>query len=289
VGNRHGYVQMIVQRACVQSVLAVMRPDGCLIPPFPEGCLYLVVLNEPQANVKWKQLNWEGMPLMELRISVWQLEKWALQGMDERLAAWLLHAEIVWDKDDFMKHMRQRLLRMPAQLQKRRICEEYSLLLRYFLQSKEFLQQGLSLDAYQSLMLALDAWARLIVIEAGELPDAAIWMRVKQLDPAVYKLYEELAASHELLQKRIELLLLPIDVCITSKLKDCARFVLDIMKSKQGAWLLQELLEHPELVNTRIELPLLLEKLAQRAIVQEITLDTSLDRTGERAYLLPPG
>jgi hypothetical protein len=277
-----------MQQTDVQSVLAVLKHDACT-PLLLEGCLYLIVLNEPQANVKWKQFVWEGTPVAELRISVWQLEKWALQGLDGRLAAWLLHAEIIWDKDDFMKQMRLRLQRLPSQLQKRRICEEYSLLLRYFLQTKEFLQQGQSLDAYRSLMLALDAWARLIVYEAGEQPDEAIWMRVKQLDSAVYKLYEELAASHEFLEKRIELLLLPIDFYITSRMKDCARFVLEIMQSKQGPWLLQELLEHPELVKSRIELPLLMEKLAQRSIVQEITLFTSMERTGERAYLLSPG
>jgi hypothetical protein len=288
VDNRHDYVRMLVQQAGVQSVLAVLKHDTCT-PLLLDGCLFLVVLNEPQANVKWRQFVWGGTPVVELRMSVWQLEKWALQGLDGRLAAWLLHAEIIWDKDDFMKQMRQRLQRLPSQLQKRRICEEYSLLLRYFLQAKEFLQQGLSLDAYQSLMLALGAWAKLIVIEAGEHPDAAIWMRVKQLDSSVYKLYEELAASHELLEKRIELLLLPIDFCITSKMKDCSRFVLEIMQTKQGPWLLQELLEHPELVKSRIELPLLMEKLAQRSIVQEITLYTSWEQTGEKAYLLAPG
>ena len=85
-------------------------------------------------------------------------------------------------------------MRIPEHIQKLRVCEEYSCLLRHYLEAKELLQQGCALDAYQSILHALQVWARLVIWKrTTALP--AIWMQVKQLDPSVFKLYEELISK----------------------------------------------------------------------------------------------
>jgi hypothetical protein len=284
VETQRAYTQALLQRADVQSVLVVQRHDK---PTsfLAEKC-YLVMVNRPDADMTIRQFVYDGEFISEQQFSTWQLEKWAVHGMNERLVGLFQQAEIIWDKADYMKGMKQRLLRLPAPLQKQRVCEEYSGLLRRYLEAKDLLQQGLALDAYQSLMLALRAWARLIVSEAGEQPQTAIWLQVKQLDSAVYKLYEELSASSETVEKRIELLLLAIDFCLTSKLRECSQYVLDVMQTRNRPWLLQELLDHPVLARSRIELPLLLEKLVQRSIVQEVFLPSITEHVNEKAYLL---
>lgn len=282
--NLCGYTQTLLQRADVQSVLMVPRHDKHT--SLLAGRLFLIVVKRQDAESACRQFVYNGELIIEQQFNTWQLEKWAHQGLDERLAGLFHQAEIIRDEGNYVTGMMERLLRMPASLQKRRVCEEYSILLRRFLEAKDFLHHGLALDAYGSLMLALSAWARLIVSQAGEQPESAIWLQVKRLDSAVYKLYEELSASSEVVEKRIELLLLPIEFCLTSQLKECAQYVLEVMQTRSRPWQLQELLDHPALAQSRIELHLLLEKLVQRSIVHEVLIPSTVNQASERAYLL---
>jgi hypothetical protein len=283
VENHRVFTNALWQQAHVQSVLVVQRNDK--LTSFLSGCCYLVVVNRPDVESTIRQIVIDGELIVEQRFSTWQLEKWAVHGLDESLVPLFYHADIIFDKDDYIKGVLPRLLRMPPLLQKQRVCVEYSVLLRRFQEAKDFLSQGLAIDAYQSLMLALQAWARLLVCEAGEQPEPAIWLQVKKMDASVYKLYEELSASSETMEKRIELLLLPIEFCLTSKLKECAQYVLDVMQTRNRPWLLQELLMHPLLAESGIEISLLLEKLVHRSIILEI-LVPSIEGVHEKAYLL---
>lgn len=279
------YERSVMQREDILSILMIHKHER--LSPFLDGadCLYVLIVTSPATGWETKQLVCEGEFIVEQEISLWQLEAWAIYGVDERFAFWLQQAEIVWDKDDYMKLMKERLLRLSVQAQKRRVCEEYSRFLRYFLEAKELLQQGFTLDAYHSVLLALHSWARLVVCETGEQPEISIWMQVKHLDPSVYKLYEELVVSNEPLEKRIELLLLPIEFCITSKMKDCAQYLLDVLQSRNRPLTLNDLQKQPELANSQIDLQLLLEKMVQRSLVHEILLPAAGENLNEKGYL----
>jgi hypothetical protein len=275
----------MLRREHVQSVLVVHQHD---YSPFLDGAnlLYLVVVNRPEPQWETKHLVFEGECIVEHQISQWQIESWAVHGADERVIYWLSQAEIVLDKNDYMKTMKERLLRLPLQTQKLRVCEEYSRFLRYYLEAKELLQQGFALDSYQAVLNALHSWARLVVYEANHQPEISIWMQVKQLDSSVYKLYEELIASNEPLEKRIELLLLPIEFSIMSKMKTCTQFLADILQSRNRPWSMKELLQLPELAKSQIDLHLLLEKMAKRSLVHEVLVPKESEQIFEKAYLL---
>lgn len=281
--NHHAFTNAVRQQSDVQSVLVVQRNDR--LSSFLAECCYLIVVNRPEVDTAVRQFLIDGQLVIEQRFSTWQLEKWAAHGLESSLVPLFAKAELLFDKDDFVKRMLPRLLRLPLSMQKLRVCVEYSLLLHHFLEAKDYLSQGLALDAYQSLMRGLQAWARLLVCEAGEHPEPAIWFQVKKWDASVYKLYEELSASNESMEKRMELILLPMEFCLTSKLKECAQYILDVMHTENRPWRMQELLAHPMLADSGIEIALLIEKLVQRSVIQEIHVP-SIEGVPERMFLL---
>lgn len=282
--RRQTYLEVLQRRLDVQAVLVLPNPD--LLVPYREGNFYLVVVNQPQADEKIRRMLFQDQLIVEQQISTWQLETGAVHGLDERLAAILGKAEIVLDKDGYMKRMKERLRCLPESVQKRFICKEYSRLLRFFHETKECLQQGMALDAYHGCIESLHSCAKIIVYEAGEQPLAALWSQVKQIDPSVYKLYEELCNNAEALDKRIELLVLAIEFWITSRMKEAVRFLVDIMETKTGPWRLQELMCHPQLQQADIEIPLLLEKMAQRSLVKEVVCSEREHGEKEIGYIL---
>jgi hypothetical protein len=282
----HLFTQNLLRQDHVLSVLLVGKPNNP--SPFLDGgsLLYLVIVNrsEPQWETRHHIVGEER--IVEHQISQWQVESWTVHGVSERVAYWLSQAEILVDHHDYMKTVKERLLRVPAHLQKQRVYEEYSGLLRHFLEAKELQQQGFALDAYQAILHALHGWARLVVWEAGQQPEPAIWAQVKQIDSAVYKLYEELTASHEPLEKRIELLLLPLEFHVMSKMKDCTLLLTDVMQSRNRPWSVKELQQLPVLASSQINLHLLLEKMAKKAIVHEVPLYKDGGTVHEKGYQL---
>jgi len=282
--NQQTYLEMLQKRFDVQAVLIL--PDSDMLVPFREGTFYIVVVNQPDVDTVFRRMRIQKQIIVEQQISTWHLEKAAACGIDERLAAMLGKAEIVWEKDGYMKQMKQRLCRLPESLQKKFICREYSRLLRFCHEAKERLQRGVALDAYHSLIQSLHSWARLIVYEAGEHPQTALWSQVKQMDASVYKLYEELSYNAEALEKRIELLLLAMEFWITSRMKDSVRFLIEVMEKKNGPWSLQELMNHPLIQEAEIEIPLIVDKMVQRSLIQEVACSEGPHSDKEICFIL---
>lgn len=282
--NQQTYLELLQKRMDVQAVLIL--PDSDMLVPFREGTFYIVVVNHSHVDTTIRRMRIKKQVIVEQQISSWQLEKGAVNGLDERLAMMLAKAEILWDKDGYMKQMKQRLGRLPEILQKKNICREYSRLLRFFHETKERLQQGMALDAYHSSIQSLDSWARLIAYEAGENPQAAIWSQVKLLDYSVYKLYEELSFNVEALEKRIELLLLAMEFWITSRMKNSVRFLMEVMEKRNGPWSLQELMNHPLIQDAEIEVPLIIDKMVQRSLIQEVACSDRQNGAEEICFIL---
>ncbi|TQR31607.1 hypothetical protein [Brevibacillus brevis] len=281
---RQTYLENLQQRLDVQAVLVLNDSD--MLVPFREGIFYFVVVNEPQADGKIRRMLFQEQVIIEQQISTWQLEKGAICGLDERLAEMLRRAEIVWDKEHYMKQMKLRLASLSSSLQKKHICKEYSQILRFFHETKEFLQQGMMLDAHHSAIQTIHYLARLIVYEAGDHPQPALWTQVKQIDPSIYKLYEELSFNAEALEKRIELLVLAIEFWIASRTKESVRYLVELMETKSGPWRLEELMNHPMIQEAEIEIPLVIDKMLQRLLIQEIVCKDGEKGDRETGFIL---
>lgn len=257
------------------------------VSPFLDGTnlLYIHVLN--QAEPQWETRRYyDGeASVVEHRISRWLLDSWIVHGTTERVAYWLKHAELVWEKQRYFTSLKHRLLRLPEQKRKREMYRTYARMLQSFLAAKEWMQERAVPDAYQAILQALHEWACLVAWKKGEYPQPAIWQQVKQLDPSVYKLYEELIDSSEPLDKRIELLLLPTEFGVVSLMKECTMYLTDIIQTRNRPWSVNELMQQPGLADSEIDLYSLLEKMAKRSIVLEIELKNE-DGSNELGYRL---
>ncbi|PMY00971.1 hypothetical protein C1Y18_34915, partial [Pseudomonas sp. MPR-R5A] len=85
--------------------------------------------------------------------------------------------------------------------------------------------------------------ARLTIIENGFHPEVTVWNQVRQMEPEIMKLYEELVQSHEPLEKRLELLFLASEFLIHSRTRLGANHLLDILADKE-VWTIQDIIQH---------------------------------------------
>lgn len=283
--NLDVFAQKLISDKQIQSVLMLHQPNR-FYPLDGIDLLYLIVVNSASMQYDVQQLVFEEKNVLVYRMSQWQLEMRAVQGnFNELLHQVFVYAEIVWDKEQYVRKYRDRLQKHASKTRRYQICVEYSGFLRHYVEAKELLHRQLTLDAYQAVIIALQKWARLVICESSELNDQSLWTHVKQLDPSVYKLYEELITSQEPLEKRIELMLLPIEVNVMSKLKSSTQLLVDVMQTENRPWFLKELLQHPELGKAEIDLQMLLDKMVKRGLLYEVAVLQENGQIVEKGYL----
>lgn len=195
-----------------------------------------------------------------------QLRKWLLVGTNPKLVDWLINGRVVFDRNEYVEYMKQELLDFPINGRKARMGIEFAKLSRRYLEGKVFFEQLNYFDAYNQIVDSLHHLARLAVFEKGMHPEVMVWKQVKQLDPSIYKLYDELISSTETLEKRLELLFLASEFLIHSRTKDGAQHILEVLSSKEF-WTIQEIHEQEELKNYSVDLEVFIEFLVDKGFI----------------------
>ncbi|WP_134699865.1 hypothetical protein [Ammoniphilus sp. YIM 78166] len=167
-----------------------------------------------------------------------------------------------------LSHFQQKMDKKVSDHRKQ-IYVEYSRLVSAYMEAKEYLKEGHLLDSYNSIHQSLQHWAKLVIMEVGERQGMTVWEQLREIDPSVYKLYEELVTSQEPLDKRIELLLLALDFSVLSQMENCVQFMLDILSSREHPWRMQEIIEYPAIAELSIDVELLLRKMQKRSLIKE--------------------
>ncbi|MBN6187926.1 hypothetical protein JQN58_13600 [Aneurinibacillus sp. BA2021] len=258
----------------VESIVQV-KPDGqhtTLIDGFDE--LYVVVVKEIRDKVRIKNILHNGFNIQVRWIDQQYFTHIIENRFHRRFVQWTLQGIILYDKDDYITEVRNKFSTYPSAFHSRTICVEFTHFLRHYLEAKEYLSKNQVFDAYNSMFRALHHWARLAVIEGGEVPETVVWQQVSKIDYSIFKLYEELITTNDPLEKRIELLLLASEFSVISKMAECSRFLFDIMRTKDEPWSVNELVHHPEFNGVQFDLILLLEKLAKRSLLKEVAVET---------------
>lgn len=252
----------------VSSVIAVTTNEqhNPLIDGF--DMLLLIITNDKTLDTS--HYIKDGMTIQERWISPEHLERWIVSGKNRRIIQWILSAEIIIDKHAYIEQLRQRLMRYPQAMREQKLFIEFCDFLRRYLQSKQYVEQGQTLDAYSNVLGALHHWARICIIESGQHPELLVWKQLKQINLGVYKLYEELTQSLESLEQRVRLVLLACEFNVISKMEQCCKFLLDIIKSRQTPWGAEELQDHPTLKKLDVDLALALNKLQLKSLVQQV-------------------
>lgn len=254
----------------VNSVVSVTTTDrhSPLIDGFDQLVLVISKIEHPMNYIS--HYIKDGVSIQERWIHTEGLERWMLNGKNRSIIQWVLAGEVLFDKQSYLQRLRKRLVEFPQIKRKKKLFMEFSYFLRKYLQGKEYIEQGQTLDAYNNVLEALQHWGRICIVESGQHPELLVWKQVKQINPGVYKLYEELTLSLESLEQRVRLVLLACEFSVMSKMEECCAIVFDVLQSRKEPWSANELKYHPELVIMHVELALVLKKLQLKSLVKEV-------------------
>ncbi|MEF2245124.1 MULTISPECIES: nucleotidyltransferase-like protein [unclassified Paenibacillus] len=188
---------------------------------------------------------------------------------------WLVRGEILLDTDAYWANTRKEVLSFPENLREMRCFKEFSLFLQTYMQAKQFLNDGHVLDAYSNILQALHHWAHIVLIEEGIRPELTVWKQLRRVHPGVYKLYEELSASPETIEQRVQLVMLACEFTVMNKMKTSCEFLFKIMREQEEPWSMSQLQGHPKLEPMQIELSLVIQKLVTRSYIEEVAVMSS--------------
>ena len=212
-----------------------------------------------------------------------QLRKWLLLGTNRKIVDWIFYGRVMFDRNEFVQDLKLELKDFPFYGRKIKMGIEFAKLIRRYLEAKVFFEQKNYMDAYNHIVDSLHHLARLAVFENGMHPEVTVWSQVKVIEPAIYKLYEELLSSDEPIDKRLELLILASEFLIHSRTKDGSQHILEVMSHKEH-WMIQELHEQEELRNYSVNLEVFIEFLVDKGYIQVDQIETKSDKIYHRYY-----
>ncbi|KKI88979.1 hypothetical protein WQ54_27445 [Bacillus sp. SA1-12] len=245
----------------------------------------LVIIKDSDHSLFVKHYEYENKRASLTVMSEDELNEAILLGTNRRIVDWVLNGKILFDRNEYIIGLIERLRTFPFSERKLKIGIEYGKLIRRYLEGKVFFESRQLLDAYNHIVHALHHLARLEVIDQGFYPEVTVWNQVKKIEPQIYKLYKELVESDESLEKRLELLFLASDFLIHSKTEVGAAHILAVMSEKEY-WFYNELHHHPELTYYSVDLSVLLEYLVEKNYVSIKRVETKGKDVFHRAYFV---
>ncbi|WP_165999582.1 nucleotidyltransferase-like protein [Bacillus sp. Cs-700] len=247
-------------------VIEKTKPFHPLTDNFDVVLLIIVQDNEKPWFVK--HYDFEGKKAAMHVVSEEQVNEWLISGSHRRLVAWLVNGKIIFDRNEYIAGVKERIRDFPYEERTRKIGVEFARLIRRYTEGKELFASRQYMDAYNFILHALHHLARLSVIEHGFHPEITVWNQVKQIEPEIFKLYTELLSGEDPLDKRLELLLLANDFSLSSKSKNATVHIRKVMNERSNAWTYQELMEEEQLKEYGIDLGALLEYMIEKGLVE---------------------
>lgn len=223
----------------------------------------LIFIKNPKRTWFVESYQYEKEKVSVYIITTLQLEEWVLNGVNKKIFTWLFNGEILYDRNNYLQQYIQELADFPFHERKVKLGLEFAKLLRCYLDGKSFYEQKQYLDAYTHIIHSLHHLGRLAVIEKGYHPETTVWNQVKQIEPEIYKMYEELINNQEELSKRLKLLFLASEFFIHQKTELGSAHLLEVLQEKER-WSLQEILQHPELSIYSLDLMIIIEYLVDK-------------------------
>ena len=120
------------------------------------------------------------------------LMQWIDTSTYRRAIEWIVNGKIIFDRNEYINALKEQLRSFPSDKRDLRKAIEFGKLVKSYDEAKDLYETLHYKDAYSKLINSLHYLARLAVIERGFHPEVIVWKQVRQIDPEVYKLYEEL-------------------------------------------------------------------------------------------------
>lgn len=227
----------------------------------------LIIVKKADHPVFSKHYLYEEKKMVMHIITQEQVRKWLLLGTNKKIVDWIFFGKVLFDRNEFLLQLRKELQEFPFEGRKIKTGIQFAKLIRRYLEGKKFFEHENYLDAFSHVMESLHYLGRLSVINNGLYPEVTVWSQVKKIEPAIYKLYEELITSNEPIDKRLELLFLASEFLIHSRTHDGAQHIVEVMLT-QDVWTIQELHDHEELINYSSNLEVFIEYLIDKGYIQ---------------------
>ncbi|MBS4192505.1 hypothetical protein KHA94_20320 [Bacillus sp. FJAT-49705] len=245
----------------------------------------LILVKEAETHVFVKHYTYNDKKSALYMVTDQQLHEWLLLGSNKKIFDWLYNGKILFERNEYIHNLKTELREFPFNGRKLKMGIEFAKLIRRYMDGRAFFENGHYLDTYNHVVHSLHHLARLAIIEHGFHPEVTVWQQVKQIEPEILKLYEELVYSHEPLEKRLELLFLASEFLIHSKTKSGISHFVDVLSEKEF-WSISELMKHEELIFYSVDLGMLLEYLIDKHVVEIVNIETKGQDIFHRYYKL---
>jgi hypothetical protein len=245
--------------------------------------ILLIIVKENNDPVFVKHYSYEDKKAAMHIVTEKQINDWLLIGNNKKIFDWLYNGKIVFDRNERIANLKHELREFPFFGRKIKMGIEFAKLIRRYSDGRVLFDNFNYLDAYNHVVHSLHHLARLAVIENGFHPEVTVWHQVKQIEPEIYKLYEELICSEESIEKRLELLFLASEFLIHKRTKVGSQHLLEVMESKEY-WSFNELMAHPELAPYSVDLGILVEYLIEKKILDVVNVETKGQGIFHRYY-----
>ena len=248
------------------GVILINKRDDAINMTDTFDSVLLIIVKEADQSIFTKHYLYGDTKMVMHIVTEKRLRKWLFIGSNRKLVDWIFFGKVLFDRNEFLYKLRSELQEFPFYGRKIKTGIQFSKLIRRYLEGKEFFERGDYLDAYNHVVDSLHHLGRLSVIDSGLYPEVTVWAQVKKIEPAIYKLYEELVMSNETLEKRLELLFLASEFLINARTHDGAQHIVETMLSK-SIWTIQELHEHEELSYYSTDLEVFIEYLIEKGYI----------------------
>lgn len=246
--------------------------------------ILLVIVSEAEKDWFVKHYEFEGKTAALHIVDEKLLKNWIDTSTYRRAVEWIINGKIIFDRNEYVGNLKDELRNFPDEKRKLKKAIEFAKLTRSYSESRDLYETEQYLDAYSRVLRSLHYLGRLAIIEKGYHPEVIVWSQVKRIDPEIYKLYEELIKSDEETSKRVELMLLAVEFAISSRAKNCAQHLLDVMKTKEEPWSFGELKVHPDVQSYAFDLSSMVEYLTAKNILEVILVETKGKDIFHRTY-----
>ena len=248
------------------GVILISKRDDAINMTDTFDAVLLIIVKEADRPIFTKHYLYGDTKMVMHIVTETRLRKWLFNGSNRKLVDWIFFGKVLFDRNEFLYKLRSELQEFPFCGRKIKTGIQFSKLIRRYLEGKEFFERGNYLDAYNHVVDSLHHLGRLSVIDSGLYPEVTVWAQVKKIEPAIYKLYEELVMSNETLEKRLELLFLASEFLINARTHDGAQHIVETMLLK-SIWTIQELHEHEELSYYSTDLEVFIEYLIEKGYI----------------------
>ncbi|MFJ5716303.1 nucleotidyltransferase-like protein [Neobacillus sp. NPDC093127] len=245
--------------------------------------ILLVIVKEADQPLFIKHYTYNNKKAAMHVIAETQLQEWLLLGTNRKIFEWLHDAKILFDRNEYVANLKTELREFPFNGRKIKMGVEFAKLIRRYVDGKALFESKQVLDAYNHVVHSLHHLARLAVIENGLHPELTVWQQVKQIEPEIYKLYEELVNSEETLEKRLELLFLASEFMIHSRTTIGTSHLLEVLSGKEY-WFFNEIMNEKDLIPYSVDLAVLLEYLIDKHLIDVVNIETKGHGVFHRGY-----